>query len=181
MTLMQTIDAAQEIGVSPRRAVMARLRFLMPLVREMGRELYVFIKRAKAAETSKARDGLEVFVLIKKKELEPLKREAEVLTSFINGKMKLKADNAERIPSWMVEKARQYPISELLGQKPKGEGKAVCCPFHQDNTPSASVKRNILTCFAGCAPKNGRKGWDPISLLMERDGLPFRDAVLALQ
>lgn len=181
MTLMQTIGAAREIGVSPRCAVLARLRFLMPLIKEMMRDLSVFRKRAEAAVGKKARDGFQVFVLIKEKELEPLRREAEALTSFINGRTTLKAENSERVPPWMIEKARQYPISDLLGQVPKGAGKAVCCPFHQDNSPSASVKRNVLFCFAGCAPRNGKKGWDPIALLMERDGLKFRDAVFALQ
>lgn len=181
MTLAMTIKAAEEIGVSPRHAAIARLRFLMPRIRELERSIFGLKRKAAIARTEKARTGHEALAVVEQHELDPLKVEARILQSFINGKVKLREAKPSEITSEMVDSARSYPFEKLLGQTPKGAGKVVCCPFHDDSSPSASVKHNHLVCFAGCRPKNGKKGWDPISFLMERDGISFPEAVIALQ
>lgn len=181
MTLSMTIRAAEEMGVSYRSAVMTRLRFLMQRIKELERRIYGYEKVVASAQSKKVRTGYEALAVIDRRELNPMKAEATVLQSYINGKVKLKGETPNEITPQMVENARNFPIEELLEQQPKGAGKVVCCPFHEDSSPSARVKHNHLVCFAGCKPKNGKKGWNPISLLMERDGLSFPAAVRALQ
>ena len=181
MTLSSALHAAEEMGVPPKQAVMARLRFLMPRISELENGVFVCQKRAAKAATERVRTGYEAFACFTMKELEPLKSEAKVLVSYINGKIDLKAQ-AGRVSHEMIEQAMRYPIARLLGLEPnKVPGNLVCCPFHEDSQPSASIKTNQLICFAGCKPKNGKNGWNTITLLMERDGLSFPAAVRALQ
>lgn len=182
MTLHQTLNAAEEFGISPRRAIMARLKVLMPQITELDRELFIHKKREAFASTQSARDRIRVFVVLCERELKPLQDEAKSLLDYLNGKLKKyeKAGAAEKIPEYMIERAKAYPLPLLLGQEPNGT--MVCCPFHEDRSPSASIKNNYLICFGGCRPKDPKKkGWNPITLLMERDGVDFRSSVLRLQ
>jgi hypothetical protein len=50
-------------------------------------------------------------------------------------------------------------------------GRTACCPFHDDKTPSFSVKKNRFICFA-C----GVKG-DSIDFVQKMNNLPFYKAV----
>jgi len=68
----------------------------------------------------------------------------------------------------MIERAREYPIDQLLET---GGKKIVHCPFHDNRDPSGSIKWNRLHCFV-CD-----KTWGPIDLAMERDGLSFVEAL----
>lgn len=72
----------------------------------------------------------------------------------------------------MVAKAKEYPIENLVEINRAGFTK---CFSHSDTKPSAYCKNNFCHCFV-C-----QKSWDTIAILMERDGLKFRDAVLKLQ
>jgi len=180
MTLYSTLQAAEEIGVDPRRAALLRLRFLQDEILEREGEIRYY-KYLQGKNSKYVRQSAEVFTLIYQQELAPLKVEAQTLLDFLNGKFKSKKPG-EEISSEMIERARKYPLSVLIDQQPKGLSMVVCCPFHKDKGPSASVKNNVLFCFAGCRPeKESRKGWDPILLLMERDGMSFPAAVRALQ
>ena len=69
-----------------------------------------------------------------------------------------------------VRQAKQHPFEDLL---PVVRGK-VCCPFHEDKNPSASIKNNKLHCFV-C-----NKTWDTIDFWMEKNGGSFSDAVRSL-
>jgi len=76
-----------------------------------------------------------------------------------------------------IERAREYPIIELFieltGEEPT-KGMAHC-PFHQDNTPSLSLRKyNRYRCF-GCDEKG-----DSIDLYMKLAGVGFIDAVKKL-
>ncbi len=73
----------------------------------------------------------------------------------------------------MIEYARNYPIEQLVQFDQRGKALAFC---HADNHPSLSWHRakNRATCFP-CA-----KSFNPIDILVERDGYGFRDAVKAL-
>jgi len=180
MTLYTTLHAAEEIGVDPRRAVLARLKYLSNEIQELEGELR-YCESLKKKNSKWLRQSGEVFSVIFSQDLAPLKSEQQVLLDYLNGKIKPKASNSE-LSDDIIERARNYPIADLIGQKPKGASQVVCCPFHSDKGPSASVKNNVLFCFAGCRPKKeGRKGWDPILYLMEKEGKSFREAVLALQ
>lgn len=180
MTLYSTLHAAEEIGVDPRRAALQRLKYLNDEILELEGEIR-YCEYLKKKNSKWLRQSGEVFGLIFRQDLAPLKTEQQVLLDFLNGKVKSKTSNGE-LSADQIERARNYPIADLIGQKPKGASQVVCCPFHTDKGPSASVKNNVLFCFAGCRPKKeGRKGWDPILYLMEKDGKSFREAVLALQ
>lgn len=179
MTLHTTLRAAEEIGVNPRHAVLMRLKFLNSEIQELEGEIR-YCEYLKRKNSKWLRQSGEVFGVIYLQQLEPLRSEQRSLLDFLNGKFKAKAGT--EITDSMIERARNYPLATLIGQTPKGASQVVCCPFHTDKGPSASVKHNVLTCFAGCRPKKeGRKGWDPILYLMEKEGKSFREAVLALQ
>lgn len=177
MSLYTLLRAAEDMGVQPRKAVSMRLQYLMPQIRKLRKEVTTAKKRVARAFTPRGRTKHEVSLAIALGDLEPLEREAQALLDFINGKVKVTVKTGAITPE-MIAKAKAVPITQLLGQPSKGG--VVHCPFHEDKDPSASVRNNFLICFGGCKPKDGRKGWDTISLLMERDGLSFRDAVLAL-
>ena len=175
--LFSILRAAESMEVPPRKAISVRLRYLMPRLAKLRQEAAVTRKRVARAFTQRVRTRLEVTMYIVQEELDPLEREAQVLLDFINGKINLELKASSMSPE-MIAQAKAVPIEQVLGVKCRGG--LVHCPFHEDMDPSASIKNNFLICFGGCMPKDGRKGWDTISLLMERDGLSFRGAVLAL-
>lgn len=72
----------------------------------------------------------------------------------------------------MIERARSYPINQLMEINKQGFTK---CFNHNDKKPSAYCKKNFSHCFV-C-----RRSWDTIAVLMERDGMSFKDAVNKLQ
>ncbi len=80
--------------------------------------------------------------------------------------------NKITITSQMVVKAREYPLEKLVEINRQGFTR---CFVHADKKPSAYCKGNFIHCFV-C-----NKSWDTIAVLMERDGMSFRDAVLKLQ
>ena len=71
----------------------------------------------------------------------------------------------------MIERARNYPIEKLIEAKRS----FALCPFHDDKHPSLYLRNNFYHCFT-C-----KASGDTISLLMNRDGLSFPEAVEALQ
>lgn len=64
-------------------------------------------------------------------------------------------------------------ISALTDWK-EGSKAQICCPFHQEKTPSfsISISKNIATCFGSCS-----KTYTPISFVMEHQQLDFIKAV----
>ena len=72
----------------------------------------------------------------------------------------------------MVKKAREYPLEKLVEINRQ---KFTRCFAHNDKKPSAYCKNNFVHCFV-CS-----KSWDTIAILVERDGMSFREAVLKLQ
>lgn len=73
----------------------------------------------------------------------------------------------------MIQAAKQYPIEQLFEFR-MGKTLSFC---HTDKVPSLSwhEKANRVTCFP-CA-----KSFNPIDVLIQRDGMNFYDAVRALQ
>jgi hypothetical protein len=73
----------------------------------------------------------------------------------------------------MIEAARVSPIEQLIEFDRQGKALAFC---HDDKTPSLSWHRatNRATCFP-CG-----KSFNSIDVLILRDGLSFRDAVMQL-
>lgn len=73
-----------------------------------------------------------------------------------------------------IEKARDYPISELLSFNSSG----FCnCIFHNEDTASLKYKKdlNYVHCFGSCA-----KTYDSISVYMKLYNVSFVEAVRAL-
>jgi len=79
--------------------------------------------------------------------------------------------NGNSISREMIERAKQYPYTELLDVRRD----MAICPFHADKDPSFTVKNNFGYCFS-C----GWKG-DTISFYMDKMGVTFPEAVKALQ
>lgn len=77
----------------------------------------------------------------------------------------------ESLTEAQIQKARESPITDLIESK-RNMAK---CPFHDDKTASLNLKNNYWHCHAGCG------SGDTIALLMKRDGVTFKEAVLALQ
>lgn len=82
-----------------------------------------------------------------------------------------RATNKTRITDDMIENAKSYDITQLVETK---RGMAIC-PFHGDTNPSMNVRKNFYFCHT-CQATG-----DTIKFLMERDGMTFKEAVLALQ
>lgn len=179
---MTILEAAAEFGVDTKWAVRTRLAYLRPKIFVLEKEIKAVDKRiermaGKQNVYSVMRTGRAEQERVElQKELRPLKAELLQLQRHLSGK----PEHADAITPARIETARNFPIEQLLDQKPRGAGCVVCCPFHQDTAPSASIKFNVLICFGGCLPNNGAKGWDSIALLMERDGFSFGDAVRQL-
>lgn len=79
-----------------------------------------------------------------------------------------------------IEKAREYPIQELLDTPYKNAGSArlkALCSFHEEKTPSFVIytNDNSAHCF-GCNKHIG----NAVDFLMERDNLEFKEAVKKL-
>lgn len=73
----------------------------------------------------------------------------------------------------MIEQARAYPLDQLIEINPRT--KFAKCLWHNDKTPSMFCKNNYVHCFS-C-----QNGGDTIEVLMKRDGIGFREAVIELQ
>ncbi len=70
-------------------------------------------------------------------------------------------------------------LIEQSGLTPIRQGKdwAVCCPFHDEATPSLIItpSKNLFRCF-GCGAAGG-----PIDWVMKKNGVSFRHAVELLR
>ncbi len=170
MTLNSTLQAAREMGVSERYAIMRRLAFLQPNIKHLEREIWGARRRIERSRDPLIKALTESFIRDQEKELRPLKREATALLNHVNGKETAQVPGG--ITPDMIDQARQYPITNII-DFPKGRHR--CCPFHEDSNPSMALYDNHVHCFV-C-----NRSWDSISVVMELDGVSFREAVLALQ
>lgn len=170
MTLNATLQAAREMGVSERYAIMRRLAFLQPNIKHLEREIWGARRRIERSRDPMIKALTESFIRDQEKDLRPLKREATALLNHVNGKETVQVPGG--ITTEMIDQARQYPITNII-DFPKGRHR--CCPFHEDSNPSMALYDNHVHCFV-C-----NRSWDSISAVMELDGVSFREAVLALQ
>jgi len=170
MTLNATLQAARDMGVPVRYAVMRRLAFLQPHIKHLEREIWGARRRIERSRDPLVKALTESFIRDQEKELRPLKREAMALLNHVNGKETVQTPGG--ITPEMIDQARQYPITSII-DFPKGRHR--CCPFHEDSNPSMALYDNHVHCFV-C-----NRSWDSISAVMELDVVSFREAVLALQ
>ncbi|GLI39580.1 molecular chaperone [Geobacter hydrogenophilus] len=170
MTLNTTLQAARDMGVPERYAVMRRLAFLQPQIKHLEREIWGARRRMDRSRDPLIKALSESFIKDQEKELRPLKREATALLNHVNGKETVQAPGG--ITPEMIDLARQYPITSIIEFS---KGRYRCCPFHEDRNPSMALYENHVHCFV-C-----NQTWDSISATMALDGVTFREAVLALQ
>lgn len=170
MTLNTTLQAAQDMGVSERYAVMRRLAFLQPRIKQRERAIWGARRRIERSTDPMIKALSESFIRDQEQELRPLKREATALLNHVNGRKAVRTPGG--ITPEMIDLARQYPITSII-EFPKGRYR--CCPFHEDRNPSMALYENHVHCFV-C-----NQTWDSIGATMALDGVTFREAVLALQ
>lgn len=170
MTLNATLQAARDMGVPERYAVMRRLAFLQPQIKHLEREIWGARRRMDRSRDPLIKALSESFIRDQEKELRPLKREATALLNHVNGKETVQVSGG--ITQEMIDQARQYPITSIIEFS---KGRYRCCPFHEDRNPSMALYENHVHCFV-C-----NQTWDSISATMALDGVTFREAVLALQ
>ncbi len=170
MTLNTTLQAARDMGVPERYAVMRRLAFLQPQIKHLEREIWGARRRMDRSRDPLIKALSESFIRDQEKELRPMKREATALLNHVNGKETVQAPGG--ITPEMIDQARQYPITSIIEFS---KGRYRCCPFHEDRNPSMALYENHVHCFV-C-----NRTWDSISATMALGGVTFREAVLALQ
>lgn len=72
-------------------------------------------------------------------------------------------------PESLDERLQKIPLADLIGE-PLVHGK-ICCPFHDDDTPSLHIYSDHYYCF-GCGVHGGHLDW-----LREAEGLITEDAI----
>ena len=108
-----------------------------------------------------------------KKEISAIDHQLQLLPNIGKKPEEIKVQEQKiNITETMIEKAREFPIDQLVEMNRAGFTK---CFAHNDKKPSAYCKKNFIHCFV-C-----QKSWDTIQVLIDRDGLTFRQAVLQLQ
>lgn len=103
-----------------------------------------------------------------KKQLKRITREIAIL----NGRLEGRKPRENAITDAMIERAREYPLDQLVGV---GRNGMAHCVAHDDKNPSMSCRNGFARCFA-C----GFKG-DPIDVFRKIHGVGFVEAVKALQ
>jgi len=85
--------------------------------------------------------------------------------------VKILKGTSEQITPQMIERAKAHPIGNLIELKRN----TALCPFHNEKSPSFSVKDNKYKCF-GCSASG-----DTISLVRHIKNMTFKEAVIYLQ
>lgn len=152
MTLFELKRRAGESGIDLKTAINDRIEFLHQEL--IGWEAYMNMESNEIPEVSVA-DAV--------KEMIRLNRDLR----FVH-----RPPSKDEVTDEMIGQARAVPIPEIV----EFRGGVAKCFAHEDNHPSCyhAKRTNKLACPV-CA-----KTWDTIAIKMERDGLPFREAVLSL-
>jgi len=156
----QIKEVSEQFGMPIAEAIRARLRFLHR-VRERLEEMALV-----AADST---DGvmLEASIRISLR-VGDIRREIKTVQQYN------KPVPAGNITDDMVATAKAYPIEQLVEFDRSGKAVAWC---HPDKSPSLSWHRKANRCH--CFPCG--KSFNPVDVLMGRDGMTFVAAVKALQ
>lgn len=150
----QLQKAAGDMGISFASAVIMRCRYLVSVISD--NENYIY---------GKSDDIPDMTIPAALTEIISIKRYEYRYKRGITRK--------DGITDEMIQRARDYPITELIEFK-RGTALAFC---HDDHSPSLRLWQagNRATCYP-CG-----KSFNPIDVLMERDGFTFIEAVKQLQ
>lgn len=155
---------------------------LIDKVAELNRELGELQRdHALALQALTSRlEGMELYLTMELSALD-FEEKKTAITRSLKKIERAITPSGSKITNAMIESARLYPLTELVPLvgpmgKTVGFRSYMCCPFHEEKSPSFCIylKSNTYHCF-GCA-KNG----NPIDFLMEHEGLSFIQAVLQL-
>lgn len=138
-------------------------------------EKYMFELRTKAENVEGQIEKLLYFRMIDRQGWEKAKLVVKLRHMDVKNVHNLGVKDLDSITDADINQAREIPIESLLDFYRDGRKKMLKCPFHDDKTPSASIKWNRLHCFT-C-----NKTWGPIDILMERDKMTFIEAVKSLR
>lgn len=150
--------SADEMDVNRKLALWHRVNFLKARMRESADRITALLGEDEPVAVAMARiEQDEVFT--------PLARELRTVALTMRGE----APKQGTVTEEMKSRARDYPIEKLVDFS-RGVAVAFC---HPDKRPSLSHNRkaNRAHCFP-CG-----KSFDPIGVLMTRDGKSFTDAV----
>ena len=102
------------------------------------------------------------------KEIRKVKSQLEYLKNIGKDPEKIK----DKITEAKVIRAKEYPLDKIIDINRAGFAK---CVWHSDKNPSMFCKKNFAHCFS-C-----NKSGDTIAVIMQLEGLTFKEAVLKLQ
>ena len=167
MNRAQIKKDAEMMGVSFGFALNCRLRYL----HETATDIRSYIAEMKTDLANRELNGetqafLRVVIETYRKKLASTEKEIRRLQKEPDKK-------AGSITDEMIDTARDYPIERLVELNRNGR----CCAFcHESDSDSMSKHPtlNLLVCFV-CSKK-----FNPIDVLIERDGMSFSDAVKQL-
>lgn len=153
-TIHKIRTKASEFGIDFKLALFSRKRSLMS-----------WIKTTKQNFADFDWNAIELHYLLD--DVKRAKRELAQIEKELNRK-----DETCLITADMIERARQYPVEQLI-EFVQGKAYAFC---HEDKNPSATMLKggNKLRCW----PCN--RNFDPIDILMHRDKFTFAEAVRRL-
>lgn len=157
VSVAKVMKAAQEIGISPRSAVMMRMRFLQNEIAEW----VMIMEEGEDPE------------LVSHYALPMVEEMCELAVALPKAGTRAEAVALkDRITDSQIELAKQYPMTDLVEFI---KGKAIA-PCHDDRRPSMyyGARKNLAVC-----PVCDKK-WNPIQWVMEFEGLNFPDAVRRL-
>ena len=196
--LDKLLAKAKEMYVSPKAAVISRLRFLTGRKAELDRKIWGCEQQAirlgcgpnNLSTPADFRRYVKEHELMDKYkaiqfEIRQINVEVESLSGYINGR------NTNRNINGVTDDQKHEAhhrdarlVLEAVGISVSKNG-MLKCPFHDDKSESASVAKGVLVCFAGCSPgeESSKKYWDAVALyrrLFECDYFAAVRGVLAL-
>lgn len=162
MKILFCLKAAREMGISRQFAVNARQRFITGRLDEIDGALDSLMPWLENGGVNAAFVEPEICDLL----IEKCQLIKEV--QF----MKTEMNREPEITDEMIERARQVPVPHLIEFR-RGKATAWC---HEDRNPSLyfGSRTNKAVCPV-CDKKFG-----PIDILMQRDGMSFKEAVKGL-
>ena len=164
MTRKQIFEKAEEMGVDRFVALKCKLTYIREEISRKKEYLQELLEDIQTAE-GLTKAFLEQSISATKNDINKLQKKHARLVTPDTGLKGITDDN--------VIEAREYPVDQLMEFGSNGRCMAFC---HKSNTESMSYNNrdNKAHCFV-C-----NKSFNPIDILMERDGLSFIDAVKEL-
>lgn len=164
MTYAEIVTAAEQFSINIQTAVNMRVRYLEDMIETHEANLAIM----EANSTTPVE--FEFIDLMTEKLGKDIRSARYQLKSL---QRRGKTEEGE-ITADMIAQAKSYPIESLISFDRSGKALAFC---HNDKQPSLTLHKghNRATCWP-C----GQKRYDPIDILVLRDGMKFSDAVRSL-